>query len=409
MRPTKKQLKVAGALVLIAVVFFEAPVLPYTASTLLPNAYKSGFTSCFDNGYVTNITAVSPQVQECLNGYLYPSASVLGFATPAYGLIGYGSAPFPPQVKVTEGNYSALLFFKGSKVVAAEDTQSADVMVNPARVVEVESAPILSSDFGFINITVNVRNVGYDKIEYPTVYLSMEGYSSNTTRDGLTWIEPRPVGVCTTEWLPGDYCRVSVVTPNLLPFNKTFNYYAEVRGYDNGNYFVYRQGFEERYPTGGVGPLWVKAFLSRVNETRGGRGLTENSTLDQFAAVRFKDASEVYQISDYGFTNDTVRYFGIGATNEIQEVLLYPEIYLPSDYASFLAKDAPGHWSALIDTQYTQFGYYIGHGAYYEVSLPCVTYEIPGAGINITQFFSERGCTTSLVGGLTWLVIILSP
>jgi hypothetical protein len=408
--PSKVQLAVGGIIFLYFVAFLYAPVVPYVASVSIPDAFRPGFTACLPEGYLANYSQVTPEQRSCLDGYLYPAAHLTGYATPAYRVLGSGDGPFASQVLATEGNYSALLFFSGTKLVAAEDSGPADVSINPVRTVEVESAPIFASDFGFLNISIQIRNVGYDIIEYPSVYLSMVGYSTNTTSDGLTWIQPHRVGVCSTTWSPGEFCAVSQVVENQLPMNQSFNYYVEIRGFDLGKPFIYRQGFQELYPQGGVGPLWVSRFVGVVNGERTGLSLVEDSLLDQFASIRFNDSSSNYQISDYGFISDAANFFGQnGSSYDVEELILYPGAYSPSAYASFLSTYAPRHWSALTDPTFTHFGFYVGHAPYYSVFLPCSVYEIPGPNINVTHYFQEKGCRTTVQPGVAWLVLILSP
>ena len=357
-------------------VFFLAPVVPYMNSVSVPGA---------------------GQVR---------STDVWGLATPSYAVIGYGSPPYSPTEVVSSGNHSALVFFSGGKAVAVEDAGPPGVVLNPSSVIAIMYAGVSSSDWGWLNITMQLRNIGFHNISSPVVYVSMVGFSSNGTSGALTVVQPKPIGTCGSLWLASAYCQVSQVTPNNLPVNKSFTYYAEIRGTVEGTPFVYRVPFGEYYPRGGVGPIWVNTFITNVNLARGGPPLRENSTLDAFAALRFKDASARYQISDYNFTVDAESFFGPDASQNVGEMLLFPGIFSPNTYPGFLAEYAVGHWDGLMDTQYTQFGYYVAQGTYYNVSIPCPVYEIPGAGVNITQYFQQHGCIT-MVATTTWLVIIL--
>jgi len=361
--------------ILALLVFFLVPIVPYTQSVTIPG--RSG------------------------------EASLGGMSTPSYALLGYGSSPFPSSELVTVGSHSAIVFFRGSSPVAIEDAGPAGAEYNPSGVVWVQEAEVTSFDFGLLNVTVHLQDFGLRPIDNASVLLSMFGYSTNSTAGGMTLIQPKLVGDCQAEIQPGGYCTVSVTTPNLFPENKSIDYYPEVRGFVNGTPFVYREGFTEGFPTGGVGPIWVRAFLDRVDNARGAP-LTENSTLDQFAALRFKTASAGYQISDYGFANDTALFFGANGGKGVTEELLFPGDFSPDNYPVFLADYAIGHWESLLDGYYTQFGFYVGHGPYYYVSVPCSIYEVPGAGINIPQFFQNRGCTTTVISS-TWLVIVLGP
>lgn len=405
---SKTQLWVGGVFVIYFVAFFVAPIVPYRVSVSVPGAYRSGYTVCYPGGYSQPESQLTPQEQSCLAGYALPDAAIEGYATPAYRAFGYGQPPFQRVEVASAGNHSALLYFDGSTLEAAEEVDSPKVQFNPPLVVEFYEAPVFSSDFGFINITIEVRNVGYDSITSPTVYLSMAGFSSNTTAGALTWIEPHIVGGCPAVWAPAAYCTVTQVVRNELPANKSFDYYAEIRGYDQEGYFVYRQGFGEAYPEGGVGPQWIDRFIGQVNGARTGTRLNESATLDAFAALRFRDAAANFSISDYGFEGDYVRFFGNVGVPSVEELLLFPGSDSPSAYVGFLSTLALRHWDALTNPAFTKFGYFVGHSTYYEVELPCSVYEIPGPGINITQYFQGEGCRTILEATTTWLVMILS-
>ena len=371
-RPVPK-LKVAGVLILVLLVFFLAPVVPYVQPASLRGS----------------------------------STSVWGFATPSYSLLGDGSPPYPPAKLVTVGDHSAIAYFDGGRLVSVEDAGPAGVSFDPREVVWVQTAQVTSFDFGFLNITVRVQNLGLTPIEGAIVYLSMYGFSANSTVGGLVLIQPKVVGSCPGQMSPGETCVVSQTTPNLLPANRSVNFYAEVRGSVNGGPFIYRQGFSEGYPTGGVGPLWVSAFMDRVDHARGAL-LSQNETLDQFAELRFDTASTHYQISDYGFANSSTEYFGPKWGAQVTEELLFPGAFSPDNFAVYLSEFAIGHWETLLEGTYTQFGYYVGHGPTFLAGVPCSIYEVDGSGVNIPQYFQSRGCTTSIVPS-TWLVIVLSP
>lgn len=406
---SRTQTWVAAVFVVYFIAFFAAPIFPYAAFVSIPGAYKNGYTACLPGGYVGPDSNLTLQEQSCLEEYVLPPAAVWSYATPSYRAFGYGTTPFQRMEAVSTENQSAILFFDGDRLQAAEQVNSHSVEVNPISLVEFDAAPVISSDLGFINITAQIRNVGIDSILDPTIYVSMAGYSSNTTSDGVTWIHPRLLGGCPQTWGASDYCTATQVVQNNLPANRSFDYYAEIRGYHDGSYFVYRQGFSEAYPKGGVGPLWVGRFMGIVNGARTGPKMNESGSLDVFAALRFKHAASNFPISDYGFNGDVASFFGGNGTKTlVEELLLFPGRDSPSSYASFLSDHAIKHWSALTDSAFTEFGYFVGHSPYYEVELPCSVYEIPGPGINITSYFQSQGCNTLVQPGVTWLVLILS-
>lgn len=370
------KLKLAGLVILLLLVFFLAPIVPYLQSVSVPGASGG-------------------------------AVDLWGEATPAYAVLGFGSPPYPQQELVTQGNRSALVFFSGGKAAAIEYVGGAGVVLDPSNVVQIDDAIVSSSDWGLLNITVYLTNIGHQGISNPVVYVQMEGASTNSTLGGLAVIDPHVIGDCGTLWAGTMTCTVSQIVPNELPVNESFTFYAEVRGAVGGVPFLYREPFSASYPEGGIGPLWVQAFLSDIDHSRLGIPLTENSTLDAFAAIRFKNASAQYQISDYGFSEDATKYFGQGPfAADLAEELLFPGVYSPDGYASFLEQYAPAHWDEITDTVYTQFGYYVGRAPYYVVSEPCSIYEIPHAGINVPQYFEDQGCAVAVTVA-TWLVIVM--
>ncbi len=411
MASRKAQVVAAFCVALFLVAFFLAPVVPYSQSIDIPFAYKPGLASCTPPGGVMVIPSNYTEYEKCIASYKYPPANITGYASLAYRLLGVGAAPFPSQVLVTQGDYSALVFFDGDRAVAADDTVFANVTINPPDVVEIQNASIQQSDYGLLNVTVVVKNIGDAPLREPpagvSVSIFMPGYGYNSSMNGLTWIGGIPMGECMSPVLPGETCTISQTVPNMLPATKSFSYYVEVRGLAGDRYFVYRQGFEEQYPAEGVGPQWVNQFIGQVNQARGGIDLVENSTLDRFAAMRFSTAALQPDISDYGLATDTASFFGANGGSQVEEILLFPGNSSSGIYANFLANAAPGHWAALTDTSFTQYGYFVGRAPYVEVSLPCSVYEVPSAGINVTQYFQQHGCATT-VEEMTWLVIELS-
>lgn len=403
---------VLKALVLVVVIVLASvvlPVVPYLTSLPIPGAYRQGIDECLADVSQDNATLAEIQRQACYDQFASPPVDLYGFATPAYALFGYGAAPYPPAELVSQGNHSVVAYFSGGRVTAVEEAGGPGVVLNPKGIVYFQSAVVTSFDFGVLNISIRVKNIGNSNVTDTRVYVSMSGFSQNSTIGGLTLIQPKYLGGCPGILSTYSYCAVSQLATNNLPVNRSFTFYAEVRGTVNGKNFLYRQGISEDYPQGGIGPLWVGSFIGQVNRDRGGPTLVENSTLDAFAAVRFKNASMNYQISDYGLDSDVKAYLGQSfLPNEVGEELLFPGVFSPTSYPSFLRLYAEGHWSGLDNPLYRQFGYYVGYGPYYQVSIPCSVYEIPQPGLNITQYFADHGCTTTVVPEI-WLVIILTP
>jgi hypothetical protein len=391
-------------------------VIAYSQSVNIWYAYKNGYTKCNPSGGVVNDT-VRAEYNKCLAGYKYPLANITGTASVAYKLLGIGPGPYAPQVEITQGNFSVLAYFRGDKLTALESIGFGNVTVNPRNVVEVQNVTFVEADFGFLNVTAFVKNTGTSPIVAGPGGLAKYGGSvsvqlpggSNQTQDGVTWIGTSAfAGGCPSLWEPGTSCRFFASQTDTLPINKSFTYYVEVRGAAAGQSFFYREGFQGQPPQRGVTPAWVSRFIGHVNAARGGVSLKENGTLDRFAALRFNTAVTQPDISDYGLSGDISTFFKTnGAQSTIVELLLFPGGLDPASYASQIQTFGPGLWSALTERNYTHFGYYVGTGPYEVVEVPCSTYEIPSAGINITQFFAAKGCSVTLEQ-TTWLVIIMS-
>ena len=167
------------------------------------------------------------------------------------------------------------------------------------------------------------------------------------------------------------------------------------------------------HPSIPINSNWVSQFISIVNQYR----VSENATplqycpaLSQFAQMRFNTMVTNPAISHYGYEEDYNKFFSQyqGYTILItSEEVLFPSGYTPSQYVQFMINNAPIHWQGLMDQAYTYYGYYIGYGPSYIVIGSCPSTEIPGPGINITQYYDSQGCSYELVN-TTWLVLELS-
>lgn len=152
-----------------------------------------------------------------------------------------------------------------------------------------------------------------------------------------------------------------------------------------------------------INATWVQQFIARVNSARQAQGLqplTVSGTLDQFAQQRFQLETEGnhWQITHYGYQDIPP---GVG------EVVFYPDGFTPSDYASNIQTTAPLHWNLLMDASFSAFGYALGQGTTLGIYQPCPSTELPGPGINVTQWFAQQGCHT-VQEISTWLVIDMS-
>ena len=424
---------IAGAvIVLLLAVFFEAPVVGYTQSVTIPDDYKpQGYPTCeaavfgtpTTTATVTFVNASQPanltqefqQYQECMNNYLYPPEVVSGSSTLAYSLFGIGPPPLPDWVVFSRGNYTAVVVFDGRAATAAYEfyVPGGDLTVEPEGVVQIINASVERTGYGNLVFSAAVKNIGsstLNPVGIDVFGLPLPAYTGlSTVHDGLNWYFGGAGDNCAALLGPGSTCTMTSALGNVTSAAPGISFTVGVIGVDNGRIFFYSQDFVQPFPEPGLNHGWVDLFMGRVDGARTGPGLTENSTLDRFAALRFKTASSEPGISDYGFASDSASFFGAGATNSSPaEILLFPGDAAPYLYATELQSSGPSHWTALTNPDYTQFGYYVGEAPYYEVSANCPVTEVPSAGVNITQYFESHGCIVTLAAGVPWLVVILS-
>jgi len=152
-----------------------------------------------------------------------------------------------------------------------------------------------------------------------------------------------------------------------------------------------------------INAQWVSQFIADLNTYRS-VPLTESSTLDTFAKERFNTLVANYQISHYGYAEAFDSFFASQAISGTEEYF-YPN-ESPSDYVTYIQDSAPTHWQGLIDSTYTQYGYYLGTGPVYEIYQPCPVSEIVGS-VNETQLLQQNGCSFT-IGTATYFVIELT-
>src|SRR5713226_2942930 len=91
------------------------PVVPYSISFSIPKNYgDKAFSIC------NSPTLNASQRDNCLQQNAIPPLNIQGRAPIAYRFFGSGPSPYPEVSLVTQGNLSALLYFQGSSIVAAE-------------------------------------------------------------------------------------------------------------------------------------------------------------------------------------------------------------------------------------------------------------------------------------------------
>ena len=426
----KEPAALAGvAVAIFLVVFFEVPVIGYSQSLAIPNDYQpEAYAACSSiytgaPGTVTaanstgfNATQLAKEFQNCLSGYAYPPYEVSGRATLAYDFFGVGTSPFPAQVEFSQGNFTAIVLTNGRAATSAYEfyVPGKNLTINPQGTVEILNASIQQTGYGNLAFAAAVKNIGTTTLAPVGVSVFGVPFPPYTTfssvYDGLTWYQMGAGDNCAPVLLPGHTCDTEFMLGNVTFASAEFSYTVGVVGADKGNLFYYTQDFVQASPQPGLNQGWVSLFISQVNQARAGTKLTENSTLDRFAAQRFKTASTQPQISDYGFASDAASFFGRQVSNSsVAELLLFPGSAPPYLYATELQGSGPHHWSALVNPAYSQFGYYAGEAPYYEVSANCHVTEVPLGGVNITEYFESHGCEVTPVAKVTWLVIILAP
>lgn len=174
-----------------------------------------------------------------------------------------------------------------------------------------------------------------------------------------------------------------------------------------------------------INSTWVTQFINYVNQYRvqlGNQPLQYCPTLSLFAEMRFETMvnGTNWQISHYGFTQDLQKFeamYGLNSSFGAGEEVLYPTVtlypsgvsenYTPGIYVVYLKNYAPIHWLVLMTPFASYYGYYIGNGPTVTLTSLCPATEIPGPGINITQFDLEHNCSVTYMNS-TWLVIELA-
>ena len=117
----QRNLATAGGIAtLVALSLLLVQIVPYSISFTMPNAFRpDGLTTCnklFGGRAIVNFTAY----QQCLDNYRYPPANITGRSAIPYALLGLGPPPFPREYLITQGNTSAILYFRGGSIEAAE-------------------------------------------------------------------------------------------------------------------------------------------------------------------------------------------------------------------------------------------------------------------------------------------------
>ncbi len=394
----------AGVLLIVLMV---APILTYSIP-LYPLAVNLLQSHCIPS---------QPQATCDDLSQFYPDPTTLtGRASLSYALFSVGGPPFAGSYSMAEGNWSTsgghgtdVFFLKGTDVTGAEYLPYPSVEVDPSGVVAVSNVSFARGPLGIVNFTATVENIGSKALSLADLTFQVPGNGDNQTYKGVNWIANPSFGgslssvSCPDSMAPGAECTASfqAISETLSP-GQTFDYSIQVTGALGDLGVLYDRWFQGVWPTKAATPSWVSYFIQQVNANRTGPKLSENSTLDAFAKVRFQTQVANYNVSNYGFQQDYSRSFP-GSTLQIGETTFWPGTDAPFAYASFLQQSAPGHWSVLTNPSYNQFGYYIGYGPSIVVNQPCSVTEFPG-NVNMTALLTSHGCQFHYEQAV-WLVI----
>jgi hypothetical protein len=420
---------------LIAVAMTTLVVLPmitYSTPFAIPDNYDNeAFTHC---AYLASNTT---QYNACLNTHLLPPVVLEGKASASYYLVSYGTGPYPAFSLVTQGNKSALVYWHGSSIAMAEvvnnfDEGEAPELLPPGSL-QITDVRMTPSSNGLIDFSATVYGLPQNNLSVfssggPTLYFDYPGYGINTTYDGVTWHSPQFQISCGGSG--GSCVATRVIGPVTgLRENATYPMTIVLFGYVSGGTenttetylangetttvttqiqvpreWVYVQTLKVAYPGSGVDAAWVTDFMDLAGTDRGVAWALQPA-LDGFAQSRFDSVVNNYQIADYDFEGQAAAYFN-GTGKSYNEEVLYPGTFSPSGYAQYLQSDAPAHWSGLLDTQYTQYGFYLGTGPAVSLIPPCPVTEV-FANQNVTQVAIQSGCKYQIID-VTYLVLILT-
>ncbi len=301
---------------------------------------------------------------------------------------------------VTQGNDSALVYFRGGSIEAAENYPFFQISsLNPPGLVIIGNASLYLDSSNFLQFSAVVGNISPESIALQVRIEGSGAFDTNNTIDGVTWMGGESIG-CPHTLAPKSTCVASTLSLSSTGGNLTqLHFTVEALGKIGNQRFLYQQRFVLTNPyTGQVDAEWVAAFMRSVNAARSGAGLQEDKTLDSFAQMRFQTSISNFTIANYGFNVDYTKFFSPPAP-QVGETTLFVGKYLPTQYASVLRTTAPGHWAILMDPAYTKFGYFVGFGPTVITREPCAVTEFPNAGANMTQYLTSHGCAYDIIQG----------
>jgi hypothetical protein len=406
----RKVVLVAVAVVLL-VLAFVLPVIPYSVSFGAPYNYNQHIAGQCEATFQANKNF--SELQACLRGAALPPATVTGYASAVYGLFGLSTGPFPSVMIAKQGNVSFLLHFQGARIsyidmIPIDSSLPPDL--NPSGVVRVDNVSIGQWAFARLNFSARVTNIGAKRLWNVGVSFNYPTYGTNGSFGSVRTYLPEGA-TCAAYLDPGASCTGSLTLnqSSRLLTNQYYPMILEVSGSYSltvpSQSFIYVDTTSVPYPGVGLNSHWVQAFIQAIVQRRNGSTLTENKTLDEFAAFRFTTLRAKFQISDYNFTTDYNRFFTTSKPAILEEIL-YPEGKDPVLYPDYLKSTAITHYSDLLNTAYSHYGYFFGTGPAVEVGPGCTATEVPGPGIDLIQWATSHGCSY-VIADEVWFILIL--
>jgi len=410
--PKLRTLVAVAAVVAALVLLLFLPVVSYTASFADPqNVNPRLFNPCAIAVLNSTGRDEQPDFQNCYDISALPPSSVKGYASTSYFLTGWPAGPFPSLMLAKQGNSTYLLHFDGPRLSYIERALvGPNATLNPSGVLRIDNVTFSQWAFGMLNFSAHVTNIGPKTLWGLIVSFGYPAYGRNTSLAPVRVYSEQPV-TSFTAILPGESLTASVLVNEsaALLTDQSYPMTIEVSGFFTmgsiGSTFLYVDTVPVTYPGVGLNSHWVATFIQTLDQLRNGSLLAENKTLDEFAAFRFDTARSQYQISDYNFTYDYIRFFG-SAKPAVLEEILYPLGKDPTTYPGYLKSTALEHYTDLLNSAYSKYGYFFGTGPAVEVGPGCTATEVPGPNINLEQWATSHGCTY-VIADEVWFILIL--
>lgn len=153
---------------------------------------------------------------------------------------------------------------------------------------------------------------------------------------------------------------------------------------------------------------WVADFMGELNAVRVNEGLAPlqlNQSLSNFAQVRFVDASQHYDILNYGFGRDYAKTFPPGTLVD-EQINHVDENMTAREYIGTVGSSPTRSWGELLNGTYHSYGYFVGRADYYRIYSGCNRIAPPPEMANMTAFLDAGGCIYGIAPDY-WLVLEL--